>query len=202
MAKQSTKRPPSADRILDAALDLSAQMRWRDVTMEKIAAEAGASLGRVHEFYPTRAAILKAFADRTDREVLAGHDFEDADEPVRERLLDILMRRFDALSARKEAVRSIWQDAGSDPVSLFCSAPAFARTMAWSLEAAGVSSSGPLGVLRVKGLGMIYLAALRVWFRDDSEDMSPTMAQLDKGLRRAESIISTVNRRQNRTEPA
>ena len=39
MARKATQRPPSGDRILDAALALAAAMPWRDVTMEKIAAE-------------------------------------------------------------------------------------------------------------------------------------------------------------------
>ena len=46
MARQAAKRAPGADRILDAALHLAGRMRWRDVTMEKVAAESGATLGR------------------------------------------------------------------------------------------------------------------------------------------------------------
>lgn len=200
MAKQAAKRAPGADRILDAALTLAARMRWRDVTMETIAEEAGATLARVHEFYPSKAALLRGFMARTDDAVLKGHDFADAGEPVRERLLDVLMRRFDALSGRKDAVRSIWRDAGCDPGALVCSAPAFARAMAWSLEAAGVSASGPAGLVRTKVLGAIYVSAMRVWLRDDTEDLSPTTAHIDKSLRRIEALISVVPKR--RTAPA
>ena len=195
MAKQTTKRAPGADKILDAALRLAATMRWRQVTMERIAAEAGTTLQRVHEFFPSKSSLLTAFLERTDRAVLAGHDPDDAGEPVRERVLDVLMRRFDALMAHKEAVRSIVRDAGCDPLALVCTAPNFARSMAWSLEAAGVNADGPMGALRIKGLGAIYLAGLRVWLKDDTEDMSLTMAQLDKGLRRAEALISAVSRK-------
>ena len=51
MAKKSTVRQPGVDRILDAVLDLCAESRWRDVTMEAIAEAAGASMQRVNEVF-------------------------------------------------------------------------------------------------------------------------------------------------------
>ena len=195
MARQAGKRAPGADRVLNAALELAARRRWRDVTMEMIAAESGATLAQVHRHYPSRTALLRAFIERTSAAVIAGHDAADAGEPVRERLLDVMLRRFDALAPRKDAVRSILRDAGYDPASVLCTAPCFANAMAWSLEAAGIGASGPLGALRIKGLGLIYLSALRVWLRDDTEDLSPTTAHLDRALRRAEAVMGLISAR-------
>ncbi len=62
------------------------------------------------------------------------------------------------------------------------------RSMAWMLEAAGLSSSGLCGRLRARGLALIHLNAFRVWLDDDSSDMAPTMAALDKGLCKAEKV--------------
>ncbi len=193
MARQASKRPPSADRILDAALRLTAAGGWRRVTMEGIAAESGATLLQVREAFPDRAALLAGFIRRIDATVLAGHDPSDAGEPVRERLLDVLLRRFDALRPHKDAVRSIVREAGCD-AGLLCAFPAFFRAMAWSLEAAGISSAGPLGLLRTKGLSAIYLSAMRVWLHDDSEDLGPTTAHVDRALRRAEALMMRLPR--------
>ena len=189
MARKATQRPPSGDRILDAALALAAAMPWRDVTMEKIAAEAGASLQQVHAAFPSRAALLSGFVRRTDAAVLAGHDPGDSGEPVRERLLDVLLRRFDALRPHKAAVRSILRGAGCDPALMLCAVPALMSSMAWSLEASGIGATGMIGLLRTKGLAAIYLSAMRVWLRDDSEDLSPTAAHLDRNLKRAEAMM-------------
>ncbi|MGB0632056.1 MAG: hypothetical protein ACPGRZ_15310 [Alphaproteobacteria bacterium] len=202
MAKKSTARQPGADRILDAVLELCAERRWRDVTMEAIAEAAGASLQRVHECFPTRPAILAGLMVRTDKVVLAGHDFADSGEPYRERLLDVLMRRFEALTPNKAAIRSIFRDIGADPATAVCSLPAFANSMAWSLEAAGIRASGPMGLLRIKGLGLIYLSALRVWFDDDSPDLSATMARLDRDLRRAEAFVTAFPGRKRARQDA
>lgn len=192
MAKKATSRQPGPDRVLDAALKLASGMRWRDISMEMIAEESGASLGRVYELFPSRMALLNAFIRRTDKAVLAGHDFGDASEPVRERLLDVIMRRLDALAPYKDVVASITRDLGRDPGALLCAGPAFMNSMAWSLEAAGVSASGLPGIVRTKGLAAIYLSAIRVWLRDDTQDQSETMAYIDKNLKRAESAMSMM----------
>lgn len=60
--------------------------------------------------------------------------------------------------------------------------------MSWMLEAAGIASAGPLGLLRAKGLLAVWLAVLRVWLLDESPDLAPTMAALDRHLRRAEQF--------------
>src|SRR3546814_17327248 len=66
--------------------------------------------------------------------------------------------------------------------------------MALTLEAAGFSTTGCRGVLRRKGLAAIYLATMRVWLRDDSEDMAKTMAYLDRQLARVDSLLGRLKR--------
>lgn len=61
--------------------------------------------------------------------------------------------------------------------------------MATMLEAAGLSASGCRGMLRVKGLSAIYLSSLKVWLKDESQDMAKTMAALDKKLNQADGLV-------------
>lgn len=66
------------------------------------------------------------------------------------------------------------------------------------LTAAGISAEGWSGLLRVQGLVTLWLATLRVWLKDESEDMSKTMAALDRNLRRAEGVLQRMPRRRRR----
>ncbi len=196
MARRSKARseksasPPRAsstprDRILDAALALAEREGWRKASLRAIAQEAGLSL---HEFYGefrSRAGILSALMARTDAAVLAGTTAGDDDSP-RDRLFDVLMRRFDAMKSHRAALKSIARDLGTDPPSALCSAPAFLRSMAWMLEAAGLSSAGIRGRLHVRALGVLYLCVMRVFVDDDSEDLAKTRAALDRRLGQAE----------------
>lgn len=197
-----TPRKPSADKIVDAAMALAAERRWRDISLADIAAEAKATLPQLHEAFRSKQAIVTALIGRIDAKVLADH--EDAEgEPVRERLLDVLMRRFEALAPYKKAVASIIRDGGGHPAAILRAGPRLLRSMAWCLEAAGLSSAGPAGQLRVRGLAAIYVPALFVWLRDDSEDSGRTMAHLDRSLRRAERLITALPcpRGRSRREP-
>ena len=144
----------------------------------------------MHAEFPLRGCILDAFARRVDDAMLAAGP-ADASEGVRDRLFELLMRRFDALAPHKAAVAAILRDI-IDPAVGLVGLPALARSMIWTFEAAGIPVAGLAGLLRVKGLALIYANAVRVWLRDDTADLAPTMAALDKGLRRAESLMDLL----------
>lgn len=182
------KRPARTrrDRIIDAALGLAAGMAWRAVTLGEIAAAARVGLADLRAEFPSRTAILMGALARADAAVLAGIDPSALSEPPRDRLLDAVLRRLEALEPHKAAIRSILRDTTCDPVSVLCLMPHFLESMAWTLEAAGIGSAGLSGRLRIKGLAAIYLGALAVWLRDDSPDQGRTMAFLDRRLRQAE----------------
>ncbi len=178
----------TADRVVAAAFDMAVARGWQSVTLNDVAESTGLSLAEVYRLFPSKTAILDRFVESVDAEVLAA-GAADLGEPPRDRLFDVLMRRFDALNPRKDAVASILNDLAGDPLAAAASLPAFLRSMGWMLEAAGLSASGAIGALRVKGLAAIWLDALRVWLHDDSPDMARTMAALDRNLRRAERLV-------------
>lgn len=179
------QRTTSLERLVDAALGLAAARPWAQISLNEIAKAAGLSLAELHEAAPTKSHVVRAFLKRIDAAVLAGPAPEFS-EPVRDRLFDVLMRRFDALKPHKDAVASIVEGFSRDPVAALCGWPGLLRSMSWMLEAAGLDASGLRGALRAKGLALVWLAALRTFLTDSSEDLSATMAALDKALKRAE----------------
>ena len=106
------------------------------------------------------------------------------DAGFRDRLFDLLMRRFDALKPHRGAIAALWRELPRDPLAGAPLAPALARSMAWMLEAAGAPPRRPFGPVRVKLLAGIHLSVMRVWLQDDSEDLGRTMASLDRALKR------------------
>jgi AcrR family transcriptional regulator len=212
MVKRSSPRPqavkkpgPSstdpATHVIDVALDLAAERGWRDLALADIAAAAGLSLADLYALYTSKAAILAAYSRGIDSAVLAEVEAPPGDGPhesTKDRLFDLLMRRFDKLDAHKSGMLRVAEDTGRDPLSLVCSLARLDRSMAAMLEAAGISAGGLGGVLRVKGLAAVYLAGLRAWFKDDSADKAKTMAALDRALSRAERLASGLGRHNKR----
>lgn len=194
------KKPQISDVVLDAAMDAAIRLGWRNLTLSMIAEASGQPLDVVVGQYSSKSAILSAFVKRIDRAMVAGNLDDLKDEPVRERLFDLLMRRFDAMAPFKEALRSILRERPMAP-DLVCLAPRLGCSMALVLDVAGVSTSGILGSVRTKGLSLIYLSVFRTWLNDDSEDLGPTMAKLSKALERADSLASGMCRRRRNKNP-
>jgi len=197
------KRPSRSrrDRIIDAALGLAAEKPWRRVSLGEIAAAAKVGLAELHAEFPSRTAILAGAMARADAAVLGSIDPAALSEPPRDRLLDALLRRLDALAPHKRAIAAILRDAPGDPLGTLCLAPSLLSSMRWTLEAAGIGSAGAAGRLRVRGLAAIWLGALAVWLRDDSEDQGKTMAFLDRRLRQAERIARLLPDARSSAEP-
>jgi AcrR family transcriptional regulator len=189
--------------IIDTALTLAAERGWAEISLNHIARAAKLPLSEVYGLFASKTAILAAFSRRLDAEILATLDADATEAPVRERLFDVLMKRFDALNPHKGAIANILRHSCADPLAAISGLAPLGRSMAWMLEGAGIGTQGPLGLVRIKGLSMIYLSALVVWLRDDSSDMAKTMAHLDKRLRQAESCIVALQcRRRQGASPA
>ena len=186
-AKKRRQRKNKADlaaHIIDAALELSVSRGWRSLTFAAIAEETGLEVAEVRAQFSCKAAILHGLTRRIDKQALK--DGADEDSSHRDRLFDLLMRRFDALTPVKPAVAAIARDAWCDPAAVLVTGPSLWCSMARMLDAAGIKTRSLLGLARIKGLSLIYANAFRVWLGDDSEDMAKTMAALDQGLRFAE----------------
>jgi AcrR family transcriptional regulator len=183
-----TKPPPDTETaVIDAALALAAERSWHDLALADIAAAAGIGLIELHRAFRSKPAILGAFARRIDATTVALP--AEADAPTRDRLFEVVMHRFDLLAPYKPGLKGLARDARRgrlDGVALACHLP---RSLAWMLEISGVSAGGFKGRVRVKLLGLVYLATVRTWLRDESPDLAKTMAALDKALKRAEPFL-------------
>ena len=189
-------------RIVEAALSLAATRDWRGISLADIATAGELSLAQVLGVVGGKTDVLALHLRHIDATVAAGTNLADLGQPAQERLFDVLMRRFDALRHHRDAVRGIRKGLCRDPLAAACAGPALLRSMAAMLECAGLSSDGLGGLLRAKGLAVIYLATLGVWLDDDSDDLATTMAALDKRLGRADRLLRSVCRCARRPAPA
>ena len=187
-----------ADRprhIVECALSLAAERGWRGLSLADIAREAKLSLADLYAHYPSKGAILRAYFAGVDAEMLAGVGADLLAEPVRDRLFDVIMRRFDTMTPQRDALKAIARDAACDPCALLAASCRLRRSVALVLEAAGLDSGGLRGIVRIEGLSFIYLGAARVWLGDESEDLARTMAVLDRSLGRVDDWMTGLGRR-------
>src|SRR5258708_26897253 len=98
---------PHRDKIIEAFLALVAEKPFEKIDLAAVAEKAGVSLADMRGEFGSTFDIVSAFIRETDRKVLAGGEGEDAEATARDRLFDVLMRRFEALQSHREPVRSL-----------------------------------------------------------------------------------------------
>ncbi|MDQ0394645.1 TetR/AcrR family transcriptional regulator [Labrys monachus] len=180
---------PQADprrAAVEALLALAAERPWGEIGLADIAEKADLSLSQLRGLFPSKGAILAAYSRQVDQAVLDGIDETMAEEPARERLFDVLMRRIDVLSPRKAAIREISKAFALDPLALAAWNRVATNSMQWMLVAAGIGAEGPLGALRAQGLALAWSRIVRVWLRDEDEGSALTMKEVDRQLRSGE----------------
>jgi AcrR family transcriptional regulator len=195
--KVSSATPPRGtgdrDEAVDALMTLLADHAFEQIGLAEVAGKAGIKLSQLRTEFGSTLAILAVHIKDIDRTVLAGGDADMAEEPARERLFDVLMRRLEALGPYKEAVRSIMRSARRNPGLAFALNAMAVRSQHWMLEAAGIRASGPRGALRAQGAALMFARVLSVWTDDEEESLDRTMAALDRGLASAERWAGFVD---------
>lgn len=187
----STNAPDVNDPALQAFWRVLAGGGWPALTMRAVAAEAGVPLASLRQRFASPMAMLRAHAAAVDAAVIEG-TIEDETSTPRDRLFDVLMRRLDMLQPNRAGIVRLMRDLPRDPLLALWLASEQPRTMRWMLEAAGLEATGPKGTLRAHGLGVVWLATLHAWAKDESEDLPATMAALDRALDQADKAARSL----------
>ena len=177
--------------LIAAAFAAAAANGWPAVSVAGSAADAALDIDRARARFAGRDAILMRFGRLADEQALAGII---PDGTARDRLFDILMRRFDALQTHRDGILALLKSLPANPSLALLLAAATNTSMAAMLEGAGLASTGLHGMLRSKGLTAAWFYALRAWEKDDSADLSGTMAALDRALAQAERFGQYLER--------
>jgi AcrR family transcriptional regulator len=170
------------DKIDTALRELIAERGWSGFGMAELAERAGTGLASLYEASGGRVRALIAALGRIDNQVLAA-GAADASETPRDRLFEIMMRRYDALLPWRAALKRLARELPFDPPAMLALTLASERAMGRMLEAARLPAVGLAGQIRLRGLLAVHLAVLRHFVDDDSPDLAATMKALDSRLK-------------------
>ena len=189
-AKPKAALPPPGgterERIIAALMALLAEKQIEEIGFGDIARRADVSLATLRGEFASALSILAAHAKELDRKVLAGGESDMAEEPARERLFDVLMRRIEAMAPYREATRSLMRSVSCNPGLALALNGLAVRSQTWMLDAAGIDAAGPRGAIRAQGMAALFAGVLRVWVDDDDAGLARTLAALDRALARGQ----------------
>src|SRR5215467_121122 len=174
------------DKIIRAFFALLAEKAFEDIEYGEIATRAGVPLATLRNEFGSKFSIVAAYVKAVDRKVLEGGDADMAEEPPRERLFDVLMRRLEELSPDRPAIRSLMRSARRHPSLALALNGLGVRSQQWMLAAANIRAAGPRGIVRAQGLALLFAGVLRTFVHDEEEGLARTMAALDRALSRGQ----------------
>ncbi|MGI9436221.1 MAG: TetR/AcrR family transcriptional regulator [Geminicoccaceae bacterium] len=173
------------DRIIDGALELAEECGWHDLRLHHIAGRLDLSLAEVGHHFRDPDAIANAWFARAEAEM---SDFSTDDLTPPDRLYRAMTGWLDALAPHRRVTGQMLR------AKLYPSHPHhwvpmifdLSRLIHWFLDAARIESTGRRRQWAEIGLTLIFLATLRDWLQDRSEDQTRTQRKLRRRLESAD----------------
>ena len=167
---------------------------WQSINLESLSQECDFDVLNVTGGIRNKVDLLVAFSAFIDMTVNQSIDADLKDDqiPVRERLLEALLIRFEALAPYKAGVIKLMETFPYNPSFVVIGSKSLKLSMEATLVAVGLEAKGIQGAIRVKGLCMIFMSGVCTWSKDNSEDLSATTRILDERLKQTENIISNL----------
>ncbi|MCB2056176.1 MAG: TetR family transcriptional regulator [Geminicoccaceae bacterium] len=171
-------------------MQIVAEEGWDGLTMPRLAERLGVDTVALYDEVPGRAALLRRFGDTFDRAMASTPRGDLAGMGVRDRLFDLMMRRFEAMQPHRDGLERLTRDARRAPELLAAGCCTVDRMADRLLDLADIRTSGLRRRLARRALSAVYLATYRTWTTDGSEDLASTMAELDKRLGQLDRLAS------------
>ena len=177
---------PLFDRtMIEATLQLAQSQGWQRVSLVDASREAGLPLQQVRQRFPFKSMVLLRLNRQIDDAALCGASYGTT---VRERLFDLLMRRFDAMQDYRPGICAVMQTLPRDPALAAFLAGTTMESLRWIADSAALDRHGLGGMIRLNTLLAIWSGTLISWEKDITPDLAETMQTLDKALARAERM--------------
>ena len=198
-----------SDTLADEAWQQLGSRPLDDINLAEIAAHVDVSAALAMAVAgDAQQLVLRKLVSLDDKAVLESFkDIQDAGAvPNREKILEALMHRFEVYAPYRAQIQALNRAARKRPdlaMALGLGLQSVTRRM---LAMAGDNCVGWRGFMRVKGVAGVMVVVARVWMKDDSPDLAPTMKELDRRLKQAEdwavSLRLFQDSHQQRSQPA
>ena len=180
-----------SDRIVDGALELAEEHGWEDLRLHHIARHLDLPLGEIGLHFRDLDAIANAWFARADADM---RDLSTEDLAPPHRLHQAMTRWFAALAPHRQVTGQMLRGKlyPSHPHHWAPMIVDLSRLIHWFLDVARIESTGRRRQWAEIGLTLIFLATLRDWLRDESDEQSRTRRNLRRRLERADRWLAQL----------
>jgi hypothetical protein len=182
------------NKYIKKGFDLINDIGWEEFSLEKLSTKEKIPINDLKVFFKCKNSIVDKFSRMIDKKIeskLRIDDFKDSSK--KDILFELIMMRFDEMESFKGSLVKILDVSKNKPLLISIITKNVMNTMDFFLELSNSYNNYAFDILKKNFLFFIYSITFKTWLSDDTEDLSKTMAELDKLLSTAENFQQKVS---------
>ena len=182
------------NKYIKKGFDLINEIGWEKFSLEKLSTKEKIPINDLKVFFKCKNSIVDKFSRMIDKKIeskLRIDDFKDSSK--KDILFELIMMRFDEMEGYKGSLVKILDVSKNKPLLISIITKNVMNTMDFFLELSNSYNNYAFDFLKKNFLFIIYSITFKTWLSDDTEDLSKTMAELDKLLSTAENFQQKVS---------
>ena len=182
------------NKYIKKGFDLINDIGWEEFSLEKLSTKEKIPIDDLKVFFKCKNSIVDKFSRMIDKNIeskLRIDDFKDSSK--KDILFELIMMRFDEMEDFKGSLVKILDVSKNKPLLISIITRNVMNTMDFFLELSNSYNNYAFDILKKNFLFIIYSISFKTWLSDDTEDLSKTMAELDKLLSTAENFQQKVS---------
>jgi AcrR family transcriptional regulator len=186
------RKTNQTETVFNAALALASKGGWDSLTLPAVAKKARVPQKSLEQEYGDIWNLLKAVLLKLEKDTMAAVGDYLGDN-WRDNLMELLMTRFELAQQHRDVYASLPRSFAKNPQQSPRFAKQFYKYLDNTLRTAGIEKKlcQPACVV---AFGAVYLSLVDVWMRDETADLSKTMAAIDKRTGMMEQGFAFLNR--------
>jgi hypothetical protein len=179
--------------ILDKIFTNIAKDGWTKFSLLQFSKTQKISIKDLKIFFRNKDHILERFSKMIDFKVESNIDIEEMkNTSKKDNLFELIMLRLEVMQTYKVALRNILSSAKEQPIILKKLSKNIINSLDFYLELSLYYDDTPVDFLKKNAIFIVYSLTFRVWLNDESDDLSKTMAELDKFLSMADKANERI----------
>ena len=182
------------NKYIKKGFDLINDIGWEEFSLEKLSTKEKIPINDLKVFFKCKNSIVDKFSRMIDKNIeskLRIDDFKDSSK--KDILFELIMMRFDEMEEFKSSLARVLDASKNKPLLISIITKNVLNTMDFFLELSNSYNNYAFDVLKKNFLFLIYSITFKTWLSDNTEDLSKTMAELDKLLSTAEDFQQKVS---------
>ena len=169
--------------FLKKAFDKIAKEGWEKFSLSNLSKQENITQKDLKFFFKTKNEVIDKFSIMIDSIVESKIDLDDFKiSSKKDNLFELIMLRLEEMRDYKNPLIKIIDSAKKKPLLFSRISKNIMNTLDFYLELTSCYENNPIDFLRKNTLFLIYTYTFKTWIKDETDDLSATMAELDRLL--------------------